>query len=146
MDNEKAELRKMLQGLRDGLTGVISYLDGYRGFPPEPTIESVYGKPLAEMKPPERHTFTGAFKLPVGEELFLRTDGTVGCGATYVVCTGPRLILRRCKRLTFDILEENAFAKSGNWVWREEHKDIYRIEKDNPGRVAFVLSDPRMEE
>lgn len=38
---------------------------------PETTIESVYGKPLSELKPPDGWVFTGEFRTPTYGEYYL---------------------------------------------------------------------------
>jgi hypothetical protein len=111
-----------------------------------PTIQSVYGKPLSELKCPEGFRFTGELRKALPGETFLEIDGllsqqTVSGDLT----TGPRLILRKCKRLVFDIVDENRVPKSGEWahIPTETVAVVRGIWKE---KALYILSEPRVEE
>jgi hypothetical protein len=117
--------------------------------PPNPTIESVYGKPLSELKPPKGETWLRengkvAFRPAVkGERFYPDCGGDLGWTSTQGY--GPRLILVPCKRLVFDILEEGRRPpKQGEWAQAPNGSAIQALV--DLAASATILSAPRIEE
>lgn len=128
------------------------------GVVPKPahTLESVYGDNLRSapagwrFKMEERilaghrSIIEPAFRIPHPDEHWMRPDGTVS------ECVGgmdePRLILVKCKRLVFDILDENRQARPGEWT---QIRKGGRVLEDAPNGYClcdYILSAPRVEE
>ena len=133
-------------------------VDNYK--PPVPTIESVYGKPLSELKPPAGYRFKLAHRIspegqimniiepsflpPLKGEWFLTPDGKA-----FQCCMddkrNPRLILVKCKRLVFDVLDERS-AKDGElWASKANPAAIYEYQGHGCS-FGYILSEPRVEE
>jgi hypothetical protein len=115
---------------------------------PEPTIESVYGKPFAALTPPRgwrwKRDAAGEpeFRRPVEGEFYLSTNGL--SFAQWVSASGPRLLLVRAERLVFDILGERV-PHAGEWCQSLNTQHIWCEPVDGtvPRRI---LSAPRVEE
>ena len=107
-----------------------------------PTVESTYGKPLSELKPPEGWEFTGEFRTVSGGDDFLVANcAAPACGTFYFGAakeSGPRLILRRKskprRRWIFEETGEVRMPYPGEWFdedgptreWKEPARDDSR--------------------
>lgn len=111
------------------------------------TVESIYGKPLSEIKPPAGWAFTGEFRVPhVGEPVMLR-DGHAHRVVKSPPYT-PSLILRPAKRLVLDVVAEDRAPRKGEWFYDPGDEGIemaiWDYKDEDPCR--YVLSSPRIEE
>ena len=109
------------------------------------TVMEVYGKNLEQMDPPKGWRFTKEFVQPVEGQWCMHPDGFAyihhGMNPD-----GPRLILVKCKRLVFDIVDENRPPRSGelaNWKHTVVESDGGAY---SPQNARYVLSEPRVEE
>jgi hypothetical protein len=140
------ELRKLQKEVAD-VGHSLSDLMRDLGPSVTPTIESVYRKPLDKLKPPKGHRFTGEFILPIGSMLWA---DPVSLGVSTFedsLPNDPRLILVKCKRLVFDVVDENRKATWGEWFMGGMKQHICRA--DSTGTldiVPYILSEPRVEE
>ena len=114
-----------------------------------PTIESVYGCQRSSAPAGWRFKLdrnVPVFRIPVHGEWFLDQDGEVAaCCVTE--WHEPRLILVKCKRLVYDILDEDRKANGGERFFGAawEHVDIAE-QVGTPDKVKYILSEPRVEE
>ena len=129
-----------------------------RYVPSAPMIESVYGKPFEQLKPPAGSRFKRehcrnsegqimnvlepVFRIPIGRDAWLRQDGTAS--ECLDGMSEPRLILEKCKRLVFDILDENRPAKPGEWCG--DNTCALKVEHFAVRGSPYNLSEPRVEE
>lgn len=141
-------LREKLREEKSRIEDLILYADGYRPYPPKadssPTIESVYGKPLSELKPPSGWMFTGEFQEPGPGVYYLSTDGKLIKAGTYWGY-GQVLILRKCKRLVFDIVDERKADPGELWMYPSNPGCVHRCSGEAIVG-GLILSEPRVEE
>lgn len=114
-----------------------------------PTVESVYGKPLSELKAPAGWRFTGEFRPALDyPEIFMDERGHTCSYSTPPrpphEQRPPRLILVRCKRLVFDIVDEGRGPKAGELFGGSDW--VSHADKDINCRAPYILSEPRVEE
>lgn len=83
------------------------------------TVQQAYGKPFAELMPPEGWEFTGEFREP-GNEYWLCLSSPPAAVGSITTCahSAPRLILRRVtrKRIIFEEIARRCEVKAGEWA------------------------------
>ena len=115
---------------------------------PSPSVSSVYGKTLEDLTPPKGWVFTGEFRPILLGDPFMGKDGRRYITLPIWERGEHRLILRRAKRLVFDIIGENREPKEGEWAANGYDGDITGIWKHDGIYCVprLVLSAPRVEE
>jgi hypothetical protein len=88
-------------------------------------VKEIYGKSFSELKAPEGWEFTGEFRIPfVGVDWLMYSSGGIdNCVVEYVV---PRLIVRKKappRRVVFEVIRENDYARSGEYISYYENLD-----------------------
>jgi len=117
--------------------------------PPAHTVEGAYGALPEALSPPPGKRFTGEFREPRYAETYMGAlgDGSYA-GVSFRRATGgpigPRLILKPAKRLVFDVLREDAVPGEGRLY--SNGGGFVRRSDGGIGRIAYVLSTPRIEE
>lgn len=121
----------------------------------QPTIESVYGKPFEDLTPPAGYAWElgsdgkPEFRAQRKNELHLSKWCCIASGraVTSENVGAPRLILRKRKRLVFDVIREYTLLSAGDVAW---FRDVNVIRKISPEETAehygAILSEPRIEE
>ena len=121
--------------------------------PPTPTIESVYGRPLAQLTPPKgwrwaRKDGEVEFSAPQVGEYFLSplTAHPLRAIPTEpaTIDGGPRLILKRAQRLVYDVIDANRTPTEDEYGQDDEGWVIPAIDMCHPAEL--VLSAPRLED
>jgi hypothetical protein len=108
-----------------------------------PTVESVYGRPLAELRAPRGWRLTGWFALPKQGEYYLSRNGVHWMHARHA--EGPRLLLARAQRLVFDVVDRDRKAKPGEW-YMKQYRQPHEAPKGTDTEVEVILSFPHMED
>lgn len=121
-----------------------------------PTVTEVYGKNLEELTPPAGTVWSRDPKT--GNVWFIKANSTlyldpVSFSAHWALepTDGPRLLLHKCKRLVFDIVDENRQVKPSD-AYYQTYKtlDVYRnissAPQDSRALAQYILSEPRVED
>lgn len=93
------------------------------------TVKDAYGKPFAELTPPEGWEFTGEFREPGNDWwLCLSSPPAAVRNITTYAHSAPRLILRRVKRkrVVFEEIARRHEVKEGEWVAEPHRETIWR--------------------
>lgn len=114
------------------------------------TVQQAYGKPFAELTPPEGWEFTGEFRSP------LENDVSLALGVPVVAMSGappcaasPRLILRRVKRkrIVFEEIARRQEASDGEWVTRVDGPEApWKVAGNYKAIAPMVIYSRREEE
>lgn len=117
-----------------------------------PTIESVYGKPIEKLNPPQGYAWAmkegkPEFRIVARGDWWLCPDPRQGnlamrASEPWVPSLNALLILRKCKRLVFDIVIENGIARNESLA--SNGRCVHTAYSGE--RYRYILSDPRVEE
>ena len=136
----------------EGYTFIEPYTERLILEPVPPTVESVYGKPLAELRPPAGWRLTGEFRVPRARDTTL----TPGYDDAFMwrevrASTTPRLLLARAQRLVLDVVDTDRPPCNDEWCQCSPTGPIYKCtiasyETTPRAPVARVFGPPRLED